>query len=164
MVVIIIIIIIILSTPLNRYEYLQIADTLIKDDNIQQYNLLPLIRNWIIYLDIHKGMCGLSQSGRLAKDLLTECLPFKVYFQCTQIPLIWIHKLYPILFSLVVENFGVKYVSKEHSDHLISDIKELYPVAEDWVGRLYYSITLNWDYRKTDSWYLHSRICGGSLT
>ena len=47
--------------PLTRYEYLRIAITLTPYEIIQQYNLLPLVRNGFISFDIYKGMYGLTQ-------------------------------------------------------------------------------------------------------
>jgi hypothetical protein len=40
----------------------------------------------------------------------------------------------PITFSLVVDDFGIKYAGKEHADHLINCLKEKYKLTEDWVG------------------------------
>jgi hypothetical protein len=49
----------------------------------------------------------------------------------------------------VVDDFGVKYVGKEHADHLISCLKtETYKLTEDWAGDLYCGISLRWDYAK----------------
>ncbi len=48
--------------------------------------------------------------------------------------------------SLVINNFGVKYMGKEHADHLIKCSKEKYKLTEDWAGDLYCSISLTWDY------------------
>jgi hypothetical protein len=45
-----------------------------------------------------------------------------------------------------VDNFGVKYVGKEHIDHLIKCIKTKYILTKDWAGDLDYGIKLNWDY------------------
>ena len=45
-----------LGTSLTRYEYLYISITLITDEIIHQYNLLPIIINGFIYLYIHKVM------------------------------------------------------------------------------------------------------------
>ncbi len=56
------------------------------------------------------------------------------------------HQTRPIAFTLVVDNFWVKYVGKEHADHLIQCIKEMYDLTEDWTGNLYCKIKLNWDY------------------
>ena len=47
-----------LGAPLTRYEYLHISITLIPEDIIHKYNLLPFVRNGFIYLDICKGMYG----------------------------------------------------------------------------------------------------------
>jgi hypothetical protein len=47
----------------------------------------------------------------------------------------------------VVEDFGVKYVGKEYTDHLIQCMQEMYELTEDWTGDLYCRIKLNWDYK-----------------
>jgi hypothetical protein len=47
---------------------------------------------------------------------------------------------------LVVDDFGVKYVGREHVNHLIKCIKEKYELTEDWSGNLYCGIKLHWDY------------------
>ncbi len=50
------------------------------------------------------------------------------------------------MFTLVVDDFGVKYVSKNDVNHLISRIKSTYTLTKDWTGNLYCGITLEWDY------------------
>jgi hypothetical protein len=53
------------------------------------------------------------------------------------------------MFTLVVDNFGVKYVSKDNVNHLINSIKKDYTLTEDWLGGdLYCGIQLDWDYNK----------------
>jgi hypothetical protein len=61
-------------------------------------------------------------------------------------PGLWKHKTRLIAFTLVVDNFGVKYVEKEHVEHLIAAIKEKYKLIKDWIGNLYCDIKLAWDY------------------
>jgi hypothetical protein len=48
----------------------------------------------------------------------------------------------------VVDDFGVKYVGKEHTEHLIKALQETYEKSIDWSGSLYCGITLEWDYVK----------------
>ena len=48
----------------------------------------------------------------------------------------------------MVDNFGIKYVEKEHADLLIAAIEENYEFSTDWCGTLYCGITINWDYAK----------------
>jgi hypothetical protein len=50
------------------------------------------------------------------------------------------------MFTLVVDDFGVKYVNKNNNEHLISSIKANYELTVDWTGNLYCGITLEWDY------------------
>ena len=58
-------------------------------------------------------------------------------------PRLWRHVSRPVQFSLVVDDFGVKYVGKENAKHLIKAIKKAgYEVALDWEGSLYCRKTL----------------------
>jgi hypothetical protein len=49
---------------------------------------------------------------------------------------------------LVVDDFGVKYVGKEHAEHRITVLQQHYETSIDWMGLLYCGITLTWDYEK----------------
>jgi hypothetical protein len=62
----------------------------------------------------------------------------------------WKHKWRPISFTLVVDDFGVKYIGKEHVLHLIKVLKVHYEFEEDWGGTRYLGITLDWDYKRHD--------------
>jgi hypothetical protein len=53
----------------------------------------------------------------------------------------------PIVFSLVVDDFGISYVGKEHADHLIHSIEHDYEFTKDWSGTLYCGITIKWNYK-----------------
>ena len=50
------------------------------------------------------------------------------------------------MFSLVVNNFGIKYTQKADADHLIKYLREDYEITEDWTGEKYLGLTLKWDY------------------
>ena len=58
---------------------------------------------------------------------------------------LWTHKWRPIQLTLVVNNFGVKYVGKEYTEHLISYLQEYYTIPCDWEGKRYVRINLDWD-------------------
>ena len=91
-------------------------------------------------------MYGLPQAGMLANKLLKERLEEHGYYELPHTPGLFTHKTRPIWFTLVVDDFGVKYVGKEHANHLMSVLKEFYDVEEDWTGSLYCGITLDWHY------------------
>ena len=68
------------------------------------------------------------------------------YPQSNVTPGFWVHKLRPIPFSLVVKNFGIKLVRKEHADHIIKVSEEDYELYKDWDGIKYVGISLDCEY------------------
>ncbi len=61
-------------------------------------------------------------------------------------PGLWRHESRLITFTLVVDDFGVKFVNKANVDHLIASIKKTYTITEDWMGGSYCGIKLEWNY------------------
>ena len=43
----------------------------------------------------------------------------------------WKHMSRPIAFTLVVDDFGVKYVGKKNADHLVATLKGKYKISKD---------------------------------
>jgi hypothetical protein len=58
-------------------------------------------------------------------------------------------------FSLVVDNFAVKYVTLADAHHLRNALLHNYEITTDWGGTVYSGITLKWDY--------HKRTCNISM-
>ena len=64
------------------------------------------------------------------------------YYPTKRTPGLWKHKTRPISFTLVVDDFGIKYTNKDDIDHLFATIKEKYPLKIDWTGTKYIGIDL----------------------
>ena len=137
-----------LQTPLDRPEYIKIKITDIPQEFIHEYNLHHHVHNDWVYFEIRKGIYGLPQSGILAQKLLAERLDKKGYYQCECTPGLWRHKWRPIMFTLIVDDFGVEYVGEHNAHHLRNTIKEFYDLTENWKGDLYAGINLAWNYSK----------------
>jgi hypothetical protein len=127
---------------------MQLPINIIPDEIIMQYNLKELEHDGKVYIEIQKGMYGLPQAGILANNLLIERLDAFGYYPVEFTPGLWRHKWRPIIFSLVVDDFGVKYMGKEHADHLVQALMTHYTIAIDWTGETFRGITLKWDYNK----------------
>ncbi len=84
----------------------------------------------------------------MANELLEKRLNKHGYWQSKLVPGLWKHDTRPIQFTLVVDDFGVKYVGKEHAQRLKNALKEHYKLTCDWTGKRYIGITLDWDYDK----------------
>ena len=140
-----------LETPMERYEYMKMPLALFPAHTIEQYKLHDRAKNGFVYLEIRRAIYGLPQAGSLANKQLRKYLAPAGYYECAHTPGLWRHVTRPIHFSLVVDDFGVKYVGKEHADHLIQTLRKHYEaVTEDWEGKLYCGITLEWNY--TERW------------
>jgi hypothetical protein len=116
-------------------------------ETIDKYNLIELAQDGKVYIEIQKGMYGLPQAGILANKLLQPNLAKDGYRPTQHTHGLWKHDTRPISFSLVVDDFGVKYVGREHVEHLMTCIKKIYNISSDWNGRAYCGLTLEWDYK-----------------
>jgi hypothetical protein len=92
-------------------------------------------------------MYGLPQAGILTNELLHRNLANDGYRPTQHTHGLWKHDTRPISFSLVVDYFAVKYVGREHAEHLMACIKNNYNISSDWNGRAYCGLTLDWDYK-----------------
>jgi hypothetical protein len=97
-------------------------------------------------MEIRKGMPGLKQAGRIANDQLTAHLAKSGYRPVPRKPSLWTHDHRPIHFALVVDDFGVIYVGKEHTMHFLQAWRTLYSVTEDWASTLFLGLTIDWNY------------------
>jgi hypothetical protein len=61
---------------------------------------------------------------------------------------VWLHKTRQISFTLVVDDFAVKYVGKEHAHHLHNALLRSYEITTYWGGTVYSGMMLKWYYQK----------------
>ena len=137
-----------LGTPMKPkdYAYMRIPVSLIPAKIMEMYNLAPLVKNGHVCVRIEKGMYGLPQAGIIANERLTKFLQPHGYSPCAITPGLWQHDTRDIKFSLVVDDFGVKYTDKADVEHLQSVLAKEYILKTDWTGSKYCGLTLDWDY------------------
>jgi hypothetical protein len=93
-------------------------------------------------------MYGLKQAGLLVNQLLqTRLAPFGYYPAWHTLGL-WLHKTRPISFTLVVDDFAVKYLGRQHAEHLRNALLQTYELTTDWTATVYSGMTLKWEYHK----------------
>lgn len=135
-----------LDTPMDRPEYVRIKASDIPKEFYDEYNLSQFEHNGWVFFEVVRGAYGLPQSGRLANDLLRTRLEKAGYFEAATTPGLWKHKWRPIQFVLIVDDFGVEYVGKQHAEHLASVLKQYHDISEDWEGAKFAGINLEWNY------------------
>jgi hypothetical protein len=111
-----------LGTPMKKFEYMKIHIKYIPKIIMDLYNLWEELvdDNGFVYVEIRRGMYAPPQAGRITYDYLKDLLAPHGYSPCELTPGLWKHKTRPIAFSLVVDDFGVKYVNKADVDYLLS--------------------------------------------
>ena len=137
-----------LQSDLLNYEYMRFKFDQIPPEIVKQYHLNNIIHNGWIYVEIRKGMYGLPQSGIVAnKDLQKHLKPFG-YEPVTHTPGLWKHKDRDIIFTLVVDDFAIKYTKIEDLLHLQNALQSKYTLTIDMEAKSYCGVDITWDYKK----------------
>jgi hypothetical protein len=136
-----------IDTPLPRFECMKMLLSRFPEEKVQQYNLNALAHDGWVYIEIRKGVYDLKQAGLLANKLLqTGSAPFG-YYPARHTPGLWLLRTRSVSFTLVVDDFAVKYVCKQHAEHLRNALLRTYELTTDWTSTMYSRMTLKWDYK-----------------
>ena len=129
-----------------HFKYRKTPLSTFPQEIVQQYNLKDIFSAYsYVYMEIRKGIPGLKQAGRLARDRLPKNLTRNGYVPVKHTPSLWHNHMNELLFSLVVNYFGIKCTCKEDADHILKFLQEDYKITEDWTGDKYLGLTLKWD-------------------
>eukprot|EP00536_Pseudo-nitzschia_multiseries_P018927 jgi/Psemu1/58057/gm1.58057_g len=96
---------------------------------------------------------GLKQgeySGKIAHDDLVDHLQKYGYKKAPHTEGLFLHDERDINFTLVVDDFGIKYTRQEDVDHLVAAVGAKYTFKVDWSGKQYVGVHLRWDYDKRE--------------
>ena len=137
-----------LNTPLDRWEYIWFPLDLILEETILLCPLRPIIHKCFIYMEIRKGMYGFPQAGILAYKKLKNYLGQHGFKPTKYTPGLWTHNTILITFSLVVDDFGIKYTHKKDILNFINILQQEYTITKDWSGTKYIGLTLEWNYKR----------------
>lgn len=138
-----------LGTKLEQNEYMRIHISQIPQESRDKYVTPDLIQDDHVLAEISKGIYGLKQAGLLAQQRLVQHLSKHDFFPISAIsPCIFKHKTRNIVFSLVVDDFGVKFKAKEDVEELLRVLRLLYVVKEDWTGSAYVGFKIQHDHNK----------------
>ena len=138
-----------LNTLMDRLEFLRIKLSNFPEDVIEHYKLQEKVyEKGFVYVKFVRGMYGLLHAEIIAQKLLKERIEKHGYLQSDKTPGFCKHDTQLIRFTLIVDDFVLKYSGKKHAKNLINILKKHYNVAEDWEGKNYGGITLYCYYTK----------------
>ena len=91
------------------------------------------LKNNYVYIEVWRGMYGLPQAGILAKKLIKTCLAAHRYHELSHTLGLFKHDFWPVWFTLIVDDFGIKYEGTESCKHFLFDIfEQFYKVEVAW--------------------------------
>jgi hypothetical protein len=102
---------------------------------VSKYNLTALAVDGWVYIEIRKGMLVFKQAGLLANQLLQNRLLQFCNYPARHTLGLWLYKTRPIAFSLIVDDFAEGAFLRS------------YELTTDWEGKVYYVMSLKWDYK-----------------
>ncbi len=136
-----------LGTPMDRPEYLAVDIKFIPAATRLEYGLDEFIDNNRILFRVDKCMYGLPQSGYLSNKHLVGHLATAGYLEDANVPCLFTHNVSGLQFSLIVDDFGIKYYSMADLQHLVATIEAGgWKHKLDMTGSKYIGVTLAWDY------------------
>ena len=100
------------------------------------------------YAEISKALYGLWEAGYIVNVELKRILELEGYVPSKFTPGLFTYKTREIAFSLVVDDFGVKYKKRTDEEHLLKTIQGRYPVKAEWEPTFYLGVTLEFDYKE----------------
>ena len=113
------------------FEYMKLPLRMFPQYIVHQYNLKELVdADVYVYMDIRKVVPGLKQARRIASDRLTKNLTRNGYAPVPHIFSLWIHHTSDLVFSLIIDKFGIKYTQKEDANHLLKSFQDDYAITE----------------------------------
>jgi len=137
--------------PNGRKEYMFLTLSNIPSEIIDKYNLAPFIttrgKTNGIYVQVNKGMYGIPDSGRLAKDRLDALLDSAGFYE-TPTPCLYKHRTRNICFSLIVDDFFIIDTDTKDNDrdYLFDTLRTTYTLKTNTNQTLkYVGITISKD-------------------
>ena len=133
----------------GRKEYMRIPLKYFSDKDMEKYNVNNFIKEGdkSVLVEISGNMYGLVNAAHVAQKDIVKLLNANGFIE-TNTPQLYKHKTKNIQFSLVVDDFGVKYTDKADAEFLIKAIETEYEVSVDWDGKLYLGMNIDIDRTK----------------
>ena len=114
---------------MEQSEYVRTKLSDIPQELIEEYNFTQSVHNGWIYFEILCGCYGLPQSGRLTNYLLRTRLEKTGYYEASTTTGLWSHTWRHIQFFLIVDDFGIEYVGRQHALHPLKVMEQNYDIT-----------------------------------
>ena len=134
--------------PDDQWEYMVLNIDEIPQEIIDTYDITSYISpgDTKAYVEVTGALYGMKQAGYLANKDIVEHLANNGYTQQPNTPCLFSHVTDDIEFSLITDDFGVRYGNKAAADKLLSVMSSKYTMTHDWSGNKYAGFDILNDY------------------
>ena len=118
------------------YEYMQIPLSVIPLTIIEYYKLTALAKKAYVMVEIQRGIYRLPQAGIMASKQLHQHISTFVYTQVSHTHGLFRHKTRTLSFTLIVDDFGIRYSNRADLDHLNKVLQTKYTTTNNFTSTL----------------------------
>ena len=138
--------------PDDQYEYMVLSLDEIPQEIIDTYNITDFVSpgDTKVYVEVTGALYGMKQAGYLANKDIVEHLANNGHTQLPNTPCLFRHHTDDIEFSLITDDFGVRYGNKAAADKLLEVMSRKYTMTHDWSGAKYAGFDILNDYGPSD--------------
>ena len=116
-----------METPISRSDYMRIHSKYFPSDIRDRYYIEGLISaDGYVYIKITRVIYGLNQAAIIDYNQLISYMEPHGYYPLPFTTVLWSHKTRKN--CLCVDDFGVKYFSKDYANHLLTYLKKHYAI------------------------------------
>lgn len=134
--------------PDDQYEYMVLNIDEIPQEIIDTYHIMDYVSpgDTKAYVEVTGCLYGMKQAGYIANKDIVEHLGNNGYTQHPNTPCLFKHESDDIEFTLITDDFGVRYGNKAAADRLLSVMSRKYTMTHDWTGAKYAGFDILNDY------------------
>ena len=135
-----------LNSKLDKTCYMRIRLNQLSQASIDKHGLAKFAKNGSVLFAIDKGIYGHPEAGRLwQRELIDNCLTPAGFRSLPSAPCLFTNEDKSVVFSLVVDDFFVKYRARADAEPLLEALRARYTITQDESASKYLGLSLDWE-------------------
>jgi hypothetical protein len=147
-----------LGSPLEKPEFMILTKSQLPQEIIEEFKMqIDWNEDNNALVQIEYSLYGLPHAGRISAIKVDNLLKRHGYHQCYSTPCLYHNKHNGIYFTLIVDDYLIKYKHKQDAEHLLNALQTEYEVSVDWGGTRYLGMKMD---RNIDAGYMDLSMPG----
>ena len=115
-------------------------------NTLDEFHLHKYITNEKILFRVDGSMYGHPAAGRIAQTDFKALVSSHGYYEHPNVPCLFLHRTRTTVFTLIVDDIGIKVFSEDDLQHLINTIRNKWEVKVNRTGAKYNGVRVIWNY------------------